>query len=898
MKRLLNEIEQPALKSLGAIKKDTEAVRNYMPAVTSRLDIIRHNQDSAKHRTLLDWISASDFPSQQSDIIQRRQEGTAQWFLNAPELAHWLRETKATLFCPGIPGAGKTMIAATAIDHVLNTIQKGLHGVAYVYCNYKAQEEQGVSNLLAAILKQLVRGRLSTVVHVEQLHQKHANRGTKPSLDEICSVLRDVLAHYPTVYLVIDALDECQEDTRRLVLAKLRDLQTARDVRLMATSRFIPDIEDAFREAPRLEVRASREDIKRFVDGQTDRLPSCIRRNTKLQKKVQEQITNAVDGMFLLARLHIDSLLDKMTPRDVKAALARLTGGAAALDTAYREALERIQSQLEGHRELARKALSWISLAKRPLTTAEICCALAVEPDEDEVDPENVLTSDDLVSVCAGLVVVDQESAVIRLVHYTTQEYLERTGDAWNPGGKLHIAATCLTYLSFKSFQSGCCSSDEEFEARLQQNCFLEYAAKHWGSHVRKVETEVADHACELLRGKSYPCVAQVLWVPGYKYRGYSSHYPVRTALHYTSQFGLTGVTEKLLATANVPIVDAVNARDSRGNTPLVIAAENGQHVMARKLLDNGAEVNAQGGHYGNALQAASEGGHEQIVKMLLDADAEVNAQGGHYGNALQAASEGGHEQVVKMLLDAGAEVNAQGGHYGNALQAASARGHKQVVKTLLDAGAEVNAQDRGYGNALQAASEGGHEQVVKMLLDAGAEVNAQGGHYGNALQAASARGHKQVVKTLLDAADALENVFNSHLDVRAPDSKFAAIFERLKAKEELWIGYEPGKEYWPIARLNCSKSRQYKQGAEGYYYILRCKCEDLGSGFWIVAHQTFVKRAWRRYLRYSCSGSCKRQTIATSFFHAAYLEEDGWYTVREVSGIGNYNNYVTIRQL
>jgi hypothetical protein len=410
-----------------------------------------------------------------------------------------------------------------------------------------------------------------------------------------------------------------------------------------------------------------------------------------------------------------------MTPRDVKAALARLTGGAAALDTAYREALERIQSQLEGHRELAKKALSWISLAKRPLTTAEICCALAVEPDEDEVDPENVLTSDDLVSVCAGLVVVDQESAVIRLVHYTTQEYLERTGDAWNPGGKLHIAATCLTYLSFRSFQSGCCSSDEEFEARLQQNCFLEYAAKHWGSHVRKVETEVADHACELLRGKSYLCIAQVLWVPGYKYRGYSSRYPVRTALHYTSQFGLTGVTEKLLATANVPIVDAVNARDSWDNTPLAIAAENGQHVMARTLLDNGAEVNAQGGDFGNALQAASVRGHEQVVKTLLNAGAEVNAQGGHYGNALQAASAGGHEQIVKMLLDAGADVNAQGGFYGNALQAASVRGHEQVVKTLLNQGAEVNAQGGYFGNALQAASAGGHEQIVKTLLDAGA---------------------------------------------------------------------------------------------------------------------------------------------------------------------------------
>ncbi|KAF2183428.1 hypothetical protein K469DRAFT_521687, partial [Zopfia rhizophila CBS 207.26] len=63
-------------------------------------------------------------------------------------------------------------------------------------------------------------------------------------------------------------------------------------------------------------------------------------------------------------------------------------------------------------------------------------------------------------------------------------------------------------------------------------------------------------------------------------------------------------------------------------------------------LLDAGADVNAQGGHYGNALQAASLGDHEQIVKLLLNAGADVNAQGGHCGNALQAASSGGYEQI------------------------------------------------------------------------------------------------------------------------------------------------------------------------------------------------------------------------------------------------------------
>ncbi|EUC30471.1 hypothetical protein COCCADRAFT_46890, partial [Bipolaris zeicola 26-R-13] len=193
---------------------------------------------------------------------------------------------------------------------------------------------------------------------------------------------------------------------------------------------------------------------------------------------------------FLLAFLHTDSLRSRMTGKQVKNILDTLKKGAAGLDDAYKEALQRIDSQSKVDCELARKVLSWITLAKRRLTTAEICCALAVEPGEDEIDPENMHTPEDLVSVCAGLVAVDQESDIIRLVHYTTQEYFERTGNVWNPGGHVYIATTCLMYLSFSAFQSGSCLSDEEFEERLQENSFLDYAAKYWGCHAKTVEVE------------------------------------------------------------------------------------------------------------------------------------------------------------------------------------------------------------------------------------------------------------------------------------------------------------------------------------------------------------------------------------------------------------------------
>ncbi len=64
---------------------------------------------------------------------------------------------------------------------------------------------------------------------------------------------------------------------------------------------------------------------------------------------------------------------------------------------------------------------------------------------------------------------------------------------------------------------------------------------------------------------------------------------------------------------------------------------------------------------YGNALQAASAKGYLGIVTKLIDVGADINAEGGHFGNALQAASAEGYLDIVTKLIDAGADVNAKG---------------------------------------------------------------------------------------------------------------------------------------------------------------------------------------------------------------------------------------------
>jgi hypothetical protein len=153
--------------------------------------------------------------------------------------------------------------------------------------------------------------------------------------------------------------------------------------------------------------------------------------------------------------------------------------------------VERIEGQVEDQKELAKQVLSWITCAKRPLTTLGVQHALAVELGDSELGEDNLPQTEDLISVCAGLVTVDEESRIIRLVHLKTQEYFQRTQKDWFPDAEMDITKTCVTYLLFNTFEKGFCRTDEEFEERLRTYQLYDYAARNWGHHARADSGEV-----------------------------------------------------------------------------------------------------------------------------------------------------------------------------------------------------------------------------------------------------------------------------------------------------------------------------------------------------------------------------------------------------------------------
>jgi hypothetical protein len=104
---------------------------------------------------------------------------------------------------------------------------------------------------------------------------------------------------------------------------------------------------------------------------------------------------------LLLAQLHFDSVRTKKTIKKIKAALKALPKVTNAYEVAYDEAMERISKQDDDSKELAMDALTWIVGAMRPLSTAELQHALAIEGAKPELDKQNIPLIEDVVSACA-----------------------------------------------------------------------------------------------------------------------------------------------------------------------------------------------------------------------------------------------------------------------------------------------------------------------------------------------------------------------------------------------------------------------------------------------------------------------------------------------------------------
>ena len=144
-----------ALNSLMAVDALALSARIHKE-VTEMRRVQQRWQTDRENKAVLDWVTTADYSSQQSDFIGRRQAGTGQWLLDSTEYQQWTGTTNQTLFCPGIPGAGKTILTSIVVDDLNARFRDDVHvGIAYLYCNFRRQADQKLEDLLSNLIRQL-----------------------------------------------------------------------------------------------------------------------------------------------------------------------------------------------------------------------------------------------------------------------------------------------------------------------------------------------------------------------------------------------------------------------------------------------------------------------------------------------------------------------------------------------------------------------------------------------------------------------------------------------------------------------------------------------------------------------------------------------------------------------
>uniref|UniRef100_A0A672ZJP2 Kinase D-interacting substrate of 220 kDa B n=1 Tax=Sphaeramia orbicularis TaxID=375764 RepID=A0A672ZJP2_9TELE len=243
------------------------------------------------------------------------------------------------------------------------------------------------------------------------------------------------------------------------------------------------------------------------------------------------------------------------------------------------------------------------------------------------------------------------------------------------------------------------------------------------------------------------------------------------------------------------------------GQTPLMLAAEQGSLEIVQELIRRGANVNLDDVDCWSALISAAKEGHVDVVKELLENSAYIEHRDmvGHtrdhgkwrfnvhiwahpggkyvdiyllllglnrwkmnpYGTTpLIWAARKGHFDCVMHLLEKGADVDQEGANSMTALIVAVKGGYTEVVKELLKRNPNVNMTDKDGNTALMIAAKEGYTEIVQDLLDAGTYVNIPDRSGDTVLIGAVRGGHVEIVRALLHKY--------ADIDIRGQESKTA----------------------------------------------------------------------------------------------------------------------------
>ena len=702
-------------------------------------------------KKIFSWLAAPDPSSNFESARKKRQQDTGKWLLESPTFVAWKESACSLLWLFGKAGSGKTVLSSTAI-HSLHEEDQTDKRVAYFYFDFQINDKQKVQNFLNSIIVQLFDCNDDTLSIAERFYNSHSHGRTAPTIQGSKGVLRQIFERAPSVYLVIDALDECQD--RPTLLECFEDFREWNQEKLhvLVTSRRETDIEDclgviATDNIP-LEESVVEGDILSYIRHQLQHNRDLSKWPEDVQADIETTLVEGAQGMFRWVECQLHSLRGCMKLVHLRKTLKSLP---KSLDETYARMLDAIE---EDYIEDVCRVLFCLIYSFYPLSIQEIAETIGILADgQNFYDIEYRLSEPrDILKICSGLVVTTASTRTthigdshlrieeLRLAHYSVKEYLV-SGRVVNPrlstftleDHQSHevLASLCIRYLLWCHQKKFC--EDPNFllgyaTVYLRTAPFAPYAAACWSRHLRSTRPDGSSrlyHESMHLLARSEVLRDLIrLHPPWFRH-------------------------EEVVVLQRFGYIKTINGnyyldREFQDVPPLFYASLLGIDQLVHMLIDRGDDPNCFTSQ-GTCLSAAASSGHLSTTKLLLTRGALIDKivpQGSkdhetYYSmSAVHEAVYSQHGNVVSFLLERGADVNIGRMHQGKCreeidcsmpLQTAVVFRNKVFVQLLIAAGADPNAAGGVRGTALEIASRRSDEDsvdIVAMLLSAGADPN------------------------------------------------------------------------------------------------------------------------------------------------------------------------------
>ncbi|KAB8069053.1 ankyrin repeat-containing domain protein [Aspergillus leporis] len=583
---------------------------------------------TADEKACLQSLFLTD-PTEDKNALKRRKgdraPGTCTWILDTDELRHWLGLYKQDdskesniFWLYGNPGTGKSTMAITLSEELPKQpcFARNNRTLLYFFCDSTSENQRTATAILRGLLFQLIKQRPHLIRH---LHAKYEDRKEKlfVSFDALWAVMMDIVQDpaIPETYCIIDALDECEPESQQIILRQMsqtfhssQSRESIPNMHILITSRPYPEVDQhlyTFRSKDLATYQAVARDLKYMIQEKVDSLRVQKKYTNTVASNISQILEDKAEGTFLWVGIACGELAEVQSRNAVKT----LQGLPRGLHSLYQQLLKSVIANIDKNDwQTVMEMLSFTAVSQRTLTLTELseACQLYLNDDANS----RLQFTRDLIDLCRLIIVV--QDGHVRLLHKSVKDFLINESKMINIL-KSHatLADRCIKTIIHK------CQLGVDNRAQGNEQGFLGYSILHWPDHAGLSQTEFRvkqQYKDDFFRIQAK---AWEVWLHSYNYSKRNSWERCLangfSPFHAAAQWGIPNLFSLLPG--------YIDAKDERGQTPLLVAVQNSQLEAVRCLISAGAQVNALNNMQQNSLHVICQKPwyHDnELIELLL----------------------------------------------------------------------------------------------------------------------------------------------------------------------------------------------------------------------------------------------------------------------------------------